>query len=71
MRLRGNGVRSAFWQIFNRWGELVFEANSIDDTWDGTFNGELVDPDVYGYILRVECFNGDVYESQGNVTVLR
>jgi len=71
LRLRGNGVRTAFWQVYNRWGELVFEADSIDDTWDGTFEGDLVDPDVYGYILRVECFNGDVYESQGNVTVLR
>ena len=27
-------------QIFNRFGEPVFQASSPDVSWDGTFNGE-------------------------------
>ena len=71
LRVRGNGMMEVFWRVVNRWGEVVFEANSEDDVWDGTFNGQLVDPDVYGFELRVVCFSGEVYETQGNVTVLR
>ncbi len=71
LRVRGNGIQEVFWVIQNRWGEEVFRANAEGDVWDGTFNGKLVDPDVYGYILRVTCFSGEVYTEQGNVTVLR
>ena len=71
LRVRGNGIQEVFWVIQNRWGEEVFRANAESDVWDGNFNGRLVDPDVYGYILRVTCFSGEVYTEQGNVTVLR
>ena len=68
--VRGNALESVYFAIYNRWGELVFESNSQDIGWDGTFNGEVVETDVYGYVLRVNCLNGEVYETQGNVTVL-
>ncbi len=71
LRVRGNGMMEVFWRVVNRWGQIVFEANSEDDVWDGTFDGKLVDPDVYGFELRVVCFSGEIYETQGNVTVLR
>ncbi len=71
LRLRGNGLEEVFWVIQNRWGEEVFRANAQSDEWDGTFNGTLVDPDVYGYVLQVTCFSGEIYEEKGNVTVLR
>ena len=64
-------VDEVFWIVYSRWGEKVFEANSLDEMWDGMFNGELVQPDAYGYYLRVTCTDGDVFEKRGNVTVLR
>ncbi len=57
--------------IYNRWGEKVFEGNSVDSAWDGTHNGEAVSNDVYGYYLQARCINGKTYEEKGNVTVLR
>jgi len=71
LRVRGSGLQDVLWVVQNRWGEEVFRANAQEDEWDGTFNGQLVDPDVYGYFLRVTCFSGEVYEEQGNVTVIR
>jgi len=68
--VRGVGLSQIYFAVYNRWGEQVFESNSQDIGWDGTFKGETVETDVYGYYLRVTCFDGEVYETQGNVTVL-
>jgi len=64
-------VDEVYFAIYNRWGEKVFEGNSVDSAWDGTHNGKAVSTDVYGYYLRARCVNGEVYEDKGNVTVLR
>ncbi len=69
-------VRSVFvdefyFIIYNRWGEQVFESRDINVHWDGTFEGELARPDVYGWYLEATCFGGLTYQAQGNVSVLR
>ena len=56
--------------IYNRWGQKVFESNSLGDCWDGTFNGEQLAPDVYGYTLTVTCPDGP-FSRSGNITLLR
>jgi gliding motility-associated-like protein len=58
-------------QVFNRWGELVFESNSIEDKWDGNHRGQPVNPGVYMYILEGICVNENVFTLSGNVTVIR
>ncbi|MFK7978997.1 MAG: gliding motility-associated C-terminal domain-containing protein [Saprospiraceae bacterium] len=68
--VRGNAISDVYFAIYNRWGEQVFESNSKDIGWDGTFNGQVVSSDVYGYYLKVTCVDGEVFETQGNVTVL-
>ena len=68
--VRGNAISEVYFAIYNRWGEQVFESNSKNIGWDGTFNGQLVTSDVYGYYLKVTCFDGETFETQGNVTVL-
>ena len=34
-------------QIYNRWGQKVFETNNPLEGWDGIFNGKLLTSDVY------------------------
>jgi gliding motility-associated-like protein len=34
-------------QIFNRWGEMVYESFSVNDTWDGTYLSQPQPMDVY------------------------
>jgi len=67
--LRGTFVEEVFFTIYDRWGEKVFESNSIDQGWDGTFKGQQLCNDVYGYYLRVRCDGQDFYQ-QGNVTLM-
>ena len=39
-------------KIVNRWGELLFETNDPEATWNGYYRGHLVKGDVYNYILN-------------------
>ncbi len=34
-------------QIFNRWGQLIFESSDITNCWDGKYKGARVQEDVY------------------------
>jgi len=58
--------------VYNRWGELVYAANDILDTWDGTFKNQPVEMGVFVYYI--EYFNyceGKMKKVVGNVTLLR
>ena len=55
--------------IFNRWGQELFKSTDPAIGWDGTFEGEPVRSDVYGYYLTVRCpLRMEVLK--GNVTLL-
>ncbi len=69
--LHGLNLSQIQLSIYNRWGQLVFETFDQSIGWDGTFNGEPVVPDVYGFYLRVTCDNGEKYFKKGNITVLK
>lgn len=69
--VRGYNVERIHLQIFNRWGQLVFESYDINNGWDGTFQGLEQPMEVYGYVLKVEYKDGSHSDLQGNVTLLR
>ena len=71
LQLEGNFIEEAYWVIYNRWGEKIFEANSANDAWDGNFRGQPQPAETYGYYLRVRCVGGEVSVKKGNVTLLR
>ncbi len=71
LQLYGVPVESAYWAIFNRWGEKVFETHEVNGTWDGRYKGERLAPDVYGYYLEVNCFGEGNLRTRGNVTLIR
>ncbi len=44
-------------QIFNRWGEMLFSkqsSTSAELSWDGKFNGQLVPPDTYAWVIQYQ-----------------
>ena len=58
-------------QIFNRWGELVFETDDPTNVfWDGTFRGSALNHDVYVYMLEVYCLNNEMKLQTGNITII-
>ncbi|MBD3638433.1 MAG: gliding motility-associated C-terminal domain-containing protein [Crocinitomicaceae bacterium] len=69
--VRGQNLEEIDLKIFDRWGELVFEATDQSQGWDGTFKGKPLDPDVYVYHLKAVCFDGQETLIKGNITLLR
>jgi gliding motility-associated-like protein len=58
-------------QIFNRWGQLLWETNNRTDKWDGTFKGAVCKQDVYVYHSTATCENGQVVKTNGDVTLIK
>jgi gliding motility-associated-like protein len=71
LKLESKIAVEVYWVIYNRWGEKLFEAFSIDDQWDGTYKGKPQAAETYGYYLKVRCDNGGELVKKGNVTLLR
>lgn len=75
--VRGVGIENIrTFRIYSRWGELMFERSNIQindkqNAWDGTFNGKVLPPDVYVYMVEGDCENGDVLKWKGDVTIVR
>ncbi|MEL6922507.1 MAG: T9SS type B sorting domain-containing protein, partial [Bacteroidota bacterium] len=57
-------------QVFDRWGELVYETNDIDSGWDGRQNGKDMPSDVYVYLIVLDLPEGERVLS-GDLTLIR
>ncbi len=57
--------------IFDRWGELLYHWNTLDGGWDGRFHGDLVQEDVYVYLVKATTYTHQTVQKIGSVTLLR
>lgn len=57
--------------IFNRWGEKMYETESIEEPWDGNYNGDKADQGVYAYYIEVSSLDGKVYKFEGTFHLIR
>jgi gliding motility-associated-like protein len=69
--VRANSITAVYLAVYNRWGQRVFETRDLNQGWDGTFNGMPLEPDVFGYYLEIDCFNGLKQFKKGNVALIR
>lgn len=61
-------------QIFNRWGELVFDCDNdqcAKKGWDATYRGKPVSPGVYLYKCIIKNSKGIIREYKGNLLVFK
>ena len=58
-------------QIFNRWGELIFETNDIMFGWDGYYKGEMSPAGGYAYIINLTFYDGFQVKKQGQVKLMK
>jgi gliding motility-associated-like protein len=58
--------------IFNRWGEIIWENNNPSESWDGSYNGQIVPSGTYTWkIVAKDRINDDQYVWHGHLNVLR
>ena len=57
--------------ILNRWGETMKKLTSINDSWDGTWNGKEVVEGIYFYKITVTFASGEKETHHGHITLIR
>jgi len=71
----GENIEQFHLMVFNRWGQLLFETNDINEKWDGKTNGTKCPQGTYFWVIdyRYNSLNGDYadYELKGTVTLIR
>ena len=66
----GMGIKTIACQIYNRWGEQLYETNQFV-AWDGTYQNEFVQDGVYVYLMQIKDNKGAMHYLKGEITVLR
>lgn len=69
---KGKNIISLKMKIYNRWGELVYETDKLNDTWDGTYKGNAItNTDVFVYTVNAVSVDGkSLPEENGTVTLV-
>lgn len=58
-------------QVYNRWGQVVFSTNDQLKGWDGRFRGQLQPTGNYIYIIRATDFIGRVIKKKGYLMLIK
>lgn len=74
----GLGVTSInYLRIYDRWGNLVHEQGKMIPSptgvgqWDGTYDGQRLNPGVYVYIAEISFLDGETLRFTGDITLIR
>jgi gliding motility-associated-like protein len=62
--------------IFNRWGQLVFQSEDVDQGWNGTFGNQICPPESYVWVVNIGFLGQDIITQgdivfKGTVTIVR
>lgn len=60
-----------YFQVYNRWGQLLFSTQENGRGWDGRINGQLQSNNTYVWMVKAIDFGGGVYFKKGTVTLIR
>lgn len=65
------GIESLDIKIYNRWGELIFEAYDKDFQWDGTYNGWYAQDGTYTWKINFKTNSGREKKLVGHINLLK
>jgi gliding motility-associated-like protein len=57
--------------IYNRWGELVFNTLDIDAGWDGTYKNYPQPTSSFDWVVKAKDYDGNIIIKSGIVTLIR
>lgn len=69
--VQGKYILSYEIQIFNRWGELMYESKDMSKGWDGKYKGEICQPGLYYYRIYAKGTKNQVKIITGTLHLLR
>jgi gliding motility-associated-like protein len=65
------GIKSLEISIYNRWGELIFEAADLNFEWDGKYGNTDVQSGAYSWRINYVTIKGQSETISGHVNVIR
>ncbi len=66
-----SGAGNYTFQVYNRWGKIVFETHDPDAGWDGSYNGKEQPSGGYAYYLEFTADDGKKVVRKGTVVLVR
>jgi gliding motility-associated-like protein len=66
-----NNIQTLRFQVFNRWGQKVYDWTTGEPGWDGKLNGNDQPAEVYLYYIELQLGTGEVVEEKGDLTLIR
>lgn len=71
-RVNAPGVpQLEFFRIWDRWGQEIFSARSLEQYWDGTLKGRPADAGTYVWMVQGVDYKGRRFSRKGTVTLIR
>jgi len=71
LRVYSYKIKELQFEIFNQWGEKLFETRDQSRGWDGTFKGKTQPTGVYMYVCRMVLTDGTVVDKRGAINLIR
>jgi gliding motility-associated-like protein len=68
--ISGEAIQNFSMRIFNRWGDMIFETNSTDEQWNGTFKGQKAPTGSYVYKIFASGLTGKKVQKEGTITLV-
>jgi gliding motility-associated-like protein len=60
-----------YFQIFNRWGQLIFSTTINEHGWDGTIGGKQQPSGTYAWLVKATDYTGAPYVQRGTLVLIR
>jgi gliding motility-associated-like protein len=64
-------VKELKFEVYDRWGQRVFETEDPQNHWDGSYKGRELNTAVFVFKLYVLKWNNEIIESSGNISLTR
>jgi len=64
-------VKSYRLEIYNRWGQMIYESTNAYEGWDGVFRGLMQDAGMYVYRIRYTNLTDEKFDFKGTFMLMR
>ncbi len=69
--VKGPGIVTMTFRIFDRYGRLMFETSDQSEGWDGTFNGKKLPPATFAWTVEYSLIGGITDVKAGTITLIK
>lgn len=70
--IEGHFLEQVNFVLYNRWGQQIYQSNTLVGGWDGTtFSGQPAPEGSYVYLVRGKGYSGQQIHRSGTITLIR